>query len=213
MELKIVQFEKRNIFLLKLMFIVKLVSSKCLLRNRHLRNIYRDERGSISLVVITLFLISISMILISVNVASVALAKRSLTQATESAAQRGVRNLDKAAYYSGEFDLTTQVKNLFGIGPTDPGIPIDCSKAKNDAQGAIADWSSGSTSLRRIEITEFTIVSIECDGFGIQLVTSARSKLPMQVAFFGLESVEISAKVSVTNKRTGGFAPFGKRIS
>jgi hypothetical protein len=179
----------------------------------NLKSIHRDERGSISLLVITLFLIAISMILISVNVASVSLAKRSLTQATEAAAQRGVRNLDKAAYYSGEFDLSTQVQNLFGVGPSDPGIPIDCSKAKNDAQGAIADWSNGSDSLKRIEISDFSLVSIECDGFGIQLVTSARSKLPMQLAFFGLESVEISARVSVTNKRTGGFAPFGKRIS
>jgi len=88
----------------------------------------RSESGSISLVVMALFIVSLSSILVVTDVAAVAIAKRSLTQASEAAAQRGVRNLDKTSYYRGEFDLTTQAQNLFGVGPSDPGVPIDCSK-------------------------------------------------------------------------------------
>jgi hypothetical protein len=172
----------------------------------------RDESGSISLVVMALFIVSLSSIFVITDVAAVAIAKRSLTQATEAAAQRGVRNLDKTSYYRGEFDATTQARNLFGIGPPDPGIPIDCSKALGDAEGALADWSSGPSSLRRVEITNLTINQIQCDGFGIQLITQATAKLPLVLPFFNLDSVEISSKVSTINTRAKGFSPFGIRI-
>ena len=174
--------------------------------------ILRSERGSISLVVMALFVVSLSSILVVTDVAAVAVAKRSLTQATEAAAQRGVRNLDKSSYYKGEFDVTTQARNLFGIGPSDPGVPIDCSKALGDAEGALADWSSGPKSLRRVEITNLTISRIDCDGFGIQLVTRATAKLPLVLTFFNLDSVEITSTVSTTNMRAKGFSPFGIRI-
>ena len=172
----------------------------------------RSESGSISLVVMALFIVSLSSILVVTDVAAVAIAKRSLTQASEAAAQRGVRNLDKTSYYRGEFDLTTQAQNLFGVGPSDPGVPIDCSKALGDAEGALADWSSGPNSLRRVEITNLKISRIECDGFGIQLVTQATAQLPLVLPFFNLDSVEISSKVSATNTRAKGFSPFGIRI-
>lgn len=170
------------------------------------------ESGSISLVVIALFIVSLSSILVVTDVAAVAIAKRSLTQVTEAAAQRGVRNLDKSTYYRGEFDATTQARDLFGIGPTDPGVPIDCSKALRDAEGALVDWSGGPNSLRRIEITNLKISRIECDGFGIQLITQATAKLPLVLPIFNLDSVEISSKVSTTNIRAKGFSPFGIRI-
>ena len=52
---------------------------------------YKDERGSISLLVLVLFLISVVTSLVITDVAAITMAKRSLTQATEAAAQRGVR--------------------------------------------------------------------------------------------------------------------------
>ena len=172
----------------------------------------RDERGSISLVVITLFLVTVMTSIVVTDIASVAIAKRSLTQATEAAAQRGVRNLDLRAYYSGEFDLTTMAGNLFGIGPDDPGVPINCSKALGDAQEALIDWSNGDKSLRRSEITALRISTIDCDGFGIQLITEATARLPIAIPIFKMESIQISARVSTTNTRKAGFSPFGIRI-
>jgi hypothetical protein len=172
----------------------------------------RDERGSISLVVISLFLTTVMTSIVVTDIASVSIAKRSLTQITEAAAQRGVRNLNLRTYYAGEFDLTTMASNLFGIGPDDPGVPIDCSKALGDVQGALADWSQGDKSLRRSEITALRINAIDCDGFGIQLITEATARLPISVPIFKVDSVQISARVSTTNTRKAGLSPFGIRI-
>lgn len=172
----------------------------------------KNERGSISLVVFSLFLTTVTLILVATDIAAVGIAKRSLTQATESAAQRGVRNLNKSAYYNGEFDATTEVRNLLGIGPSDPGVPIDCSKASDDAQGALMDWSRGPKSLTRVEITNLRISSLQCDGFGIQLVTRATARLPFVIPFANIDSFEIYSNVSTENKRAEGFSPFGIRI-
>lgn len=174
-----------------------------------IRKFHRDESGSISLVVLALFLTTISSLFVITDVAAVGVAKRSLTQATEAAAQRGIRNLDKRAYYKGEFDATTQVENLLGIGPKDPGVPIDCSRAIGDASGALSDWSSGPKTLRRVEITNLSISQLDCDGYGIRLITRATVVLPLVLPFINLSSVEISSTVSTTNQRAKGFSPFG----
>lgn len=176
------------------------------------KKLLHDEKGSISLVVIALFLVTVAAALVVSDIASIAIAKRSLTQVTEAAAQRGVRNLDLSKYYSGEFDLTTMASNLLGIGPKDPGVPIDCSKALGDAQGALADWSNGDKSLRRSEITSLRIRAISCDGFGIELITEATARLPIAIPIFKVDTVVIGAQVSTTNSRKAGFAPFGIRL-
>ena len=89
-----------------------------------------DERGSISVLIIALFLITISLVMITTNIATISLAKRTLTQSAESAAQRGAHFLDEEAYYRGKFNVITMAQNLFGQGPEDPGVPIDCEKAQ-----------------------------------------------------------------------------------
>jgi len=169
--------------------------------------LYRDEKGSISLLVLALFLISVITSLVITDVAAVTMAKRSLTQATEAAAQRGVRNLNHEAYYSGEFDLSTMAGNIFGVGPKDPGVPIECAKALVDSQGALAEWAGGPGSLRRIEFSEIAIRDIQCDGFGIQLLTAATAHLPIVVPFLKIEKIVVTARVSTTNKRKAGFLP------
>ena len=66
--------------------------------NQMIRRFIRDERGSLSVLIMSLFLTIVATLLILTNISSVYLAKRSLTQITEAAAQRGVRNLDLDAY-------------------------------------------------------------------------------------------------------------------
>ena len=172
----------------------------------------REEHGSISLIVLTFFLISVITSLVITDSAAVTIAKRSLTQATEAAAQRAVRNLDRDAYYSGEFDASTMVGNILGIGPKDPGIPIDCSKALGDSEGALADWGRGPRSLRRIELIDIAIRDIQCDGFGIQLITSATAQLPIVIPLLKIDKVLITSRASTTNTRKAGFSPFGIRV-
>ena len=173
---------------------------------------YKDEKGSISLLVLALFLISVVTSLIMTDVAAVTMAKRSLTQATEAAAQRGVRNLNREAYYFGEFDLSTMAGNIFGVGPKNPGVPIDCFKALGDSQGALSEWAGGPESLRRIELSDIAIRDIQCDGFGIQLLTTATAHLPIVIPFLKIESIVVTARVSTTNTRKAGFSPFGIRV-
>ena len=172
----------------------------------------RDERGSISVLVLMFFLITVVTAILITDIAAVAIAKRSLTQATEAAAQRGVRNLNLGAYYSGEFDMSTLVGNIFGAGPSDPGVPIDCAKALGDSQGALADWAGGPRSLRRVELSEVSISDIQCDGFGIQLITTATAHLPIVIPFFNVSKVVVTSRVATTNTRKAGFSPFGIRI-
>lgn len=172
----------------------------------------KEERGSISLLVLTFFLLTVITSLIITDIAAITVAKSSLIQATEAAAQRGVRNLNREAYYSGEFDLSTMASNAFGVGPKDPGVPIDCSKALGDSQGALADWAGGPRSLRRVELSEVTITDIQCDGFGIQLITVATARLPIVIPLFNIEKIVVSARVSTTNTRKAGFSPFGIRV-
>ena len=176
------------------------------------RGFLKEERGSISLVVLTLFALTVMTSLVITDIAAVAIAKLSLTQATEAAAQRGVRNLNRSAYYSGEFDVSTMIGSALGIGPKDPGIPIDCSKALGDSQGALADWAGGPNSLRRVELREVNIKDIQCDGFGIQLITTAFAQLPIAIPMLKIDRVLISSRVSTTNTRKAGFSPFGIRV-
>ena len=62
----------------------------------------KDERGSLSVVIIGLFVITVASLMVMTDIATVMVAKRSLTQATEAAAMRGVHTLDRDTYYSGK---------------------------------------------------------------------------------------------------------------
>ncbi len=104
----------------------------------YLREFWRDEKGSISLLIMSLFMASLLVSVTLTNISSIYLAKRALTQATEAAAQRGVRNLDTDSYYQSEYNLWDFAENLLGEGETDPGIPIDCVKGRVDATDALS---------------------------------------------------------------------------
>jgi hypothetical protein len=48
---------------------------------------FKDDRGSISVLTIALFLITICLVMITTNITTVTIAKRNLTQSAESVAQ------------------------------------------------------------------------------------------------------------------------------
>ena len=66
-----------------------------------LKERFKSEAGSISVIVIGLFVITVASLMVMTDVSSIIVAKRSLVQATEAAAQRGVHTLDKSKYYQG----------------------------------------------------------------------------------------------------------------
>ena len=55
-------------------------------------------------------------LVILTNISSIYLAKRALTQASEAAVQRGVRNLDLQMYYQSDYNFWQFAWNLTGEG-------------------------------------------------------------------------------------------------
>ena len=107
-------------------------------------------------------------LVILTNISSIYLAKRALTQASEAAVQRGVRNLDLQTYYQSDYNFWQFAWNLTGEGETDPGIPIDCQKGRHDALSAMAKWMQLSDSKRtangRENLEDIRVNRVECDG-------------------------------------------------
>jgi hypothetical protein len=159
------------------------------------RQLLQDDRGSLSILILAFLLASILVLMALTNISSVYLAKRALTQGTEAATQRGVRNLNFEKYYEKQSILQDN----------DPGIPIDCSQGRKDSLDAMDNWiklskyevkSLGRANLIAVEISEF-----RCDGYEISLSTLARVKLPFAVPVFGIEEVQIRSQVSSIAER------------
>jgi hypothetical protein len=172
-----------------------------------------DERGSISILTIALFLITISLLMIMTNIATVTLAKRTLTQSAESVAQRGAHFLDEDAYYSGKFNAITMVQNLFGQGPNDPGVPIDCQKAQAGIAEAIEDLANESELLIDKGAHNLEIVEIVCDGRDLRVALQVEVDLPFQIPLLNLRSVTLISSATTFNQRNNGLYLFGYRVS
>lgn len=159
------------------------------------RQFLRDEQGSLSILILALLLASILVLMALTNISSVYLAKRALTQGTEAATQRGVRNLNFEKYYEKQSILLDN----------DPGIPIDCSQGRIDSLEAMDSWISLSKnevqSLGRANLIDVEISEFRCDGYEISLSTLARIKLPFTVSLFGIEEVQIRSQVSSIAER------------
>jgi hypothetical protein len=161
----------------------------------------RDERGSLSVLIMSFFLTIVTTLLVLTNISSVYLAKRSLTQITEAAAQRGVRNLDLDAYYRSQYNATKLALNVLWDGERDPGIPIDCQKGASDAINSIAQLSSGAGGLTRENLSEIKVVDIDCDGYQISLRTSATVALPFILPFTGIKELQVVSEVGSFGER------------
>ncbi len=173
----------------------------------------RDERGSISILTIALFLITVTLIMISTNVAAVTVAKRTLTQSAQSAAQRGAHFLDEDAYYTGKFNVITMAANLLGRGPEDPGIPIDCDLARGGIAEALEDLSRESHLLIDKGVSDLKVLEIACDGRDIRVALQANVALPFQLPFLEIRTVSLRSAATTFNQRNNGFYLFGYRIS
>lgn len=166
-----------------------------------IRRLSRDDRGSLSLLTMSLFVTSLIIVAVLTDISSVYLAKRSLTQATEAAAQRGSRNLDLDMYYRGEYNLTRFLIGLTGQGERDPGIPIDCSLGQRDAINTLHDWSNSGPSIMRRSMSAITLIDSQCDGYELALKTSSVASLPFVLPFVGIDKVRIYASVGSIDER------------
>lgn len=173
----------------------------------------RNERGSISILTIALFLLTICLVMITTNIATVTVAKRSLTQSAESVAQRGAHFLDEEAYYTGKFNVITMAQNLFGGGPEDPGVPIDCDQAMKGISEALGDLARDSEILIQKGVHHLQVSEVDCDGRDIKVSLTAHVDLPFQLPFLKLSSVKLESSATTFNQRNNGFYLFGYRFS
>jgi hypothetical protein len=166
-----------------------------------LQRLMREERGSLSVLILGLFMTTLITLIILTDISAVYFAKRALTQATEAAAQRGVRNLDMEAYYRGKYNATQLLINLTGARESDPGIPIDCSKGSEDVKAAVSDFSRDRENLLSRQIGVIRIDKISCDGYQLSIETSSSARLPFVLPFIGVDEVQIRSQVGTFDER------------
>ena len=148
-------------------------------------NALAEEKGSISILTIGLFLIAVALLILITDVASISVSKASLVHASEAAAIRASHSVDLGAYYRGDTDVT---------------IPIDCQSAYQRATEEISLWTQSDGSIHRPELVQIWMTDFSCSGNRVQLSTSAQAILPFRLPQSG-SSVEIHATVEAQSDR------------
>ena len=173
---------------------------------------FKSETGSISVIVIGLFVITVASLMVMTDVSSIIVAKRSLVQATEAAAQRGVQSLDKDKYYQGKGNMFT-VPLAMATQRAHPVIPIDCTRGGVEVLLELKSWSSDESDMKWHQLKGIELTNFDCDGASLEISTRSEMKLPFQVPFSKTNSVFLTATAGTTNKVQEGFYLFGIRIN
>ena len=176
-----------------------------------LRKKLSSERGSISVVVIGLFVITVASLMVMTDVSALIVAKRSLVQATEAAAQRGVHTLDKSEYYQGKGNMFTAPMAI-ATHRAHPVIPIDCARGGFEVLLELNSWSNDERDMKWQQLKGIQLTSFSCDGTSLEISTRSEMKLPFKVPFTTTDSVFLSATAGTTNKVQEGFYLFGFRL-
>ena len=176
-----------------------------------LRRRLSSEKGSISVVVIGLFVITVASLMVMTDVSALVVAKRSLVQATEAAAQRGVHTLDKSEYYQGKGTVFTAPMAI-AIDREHPKIPIDCDRGGLEVLLELNSWSNDQSDMKLRQLKGIELTNFSCDGTSLEISTRSEMKLPFKVPFTTTDSVFLTATAGTTNKVQEGFYVFGIRI-
>lgn len=171
------------------------------LLGRRLKAICKDERGSISVITIGLFVVLMSLALVLTDISSIYLAKRTLSLASESSVQYGMKNLDAESYYSGEYNFSQLLVNSLGQAEVDPGVPIDCEAGLSDVRQVLRAWQSASPATKRENMKEMSLSDFQCDGFQIYIETSAIARIPIPIPFINIDEVRIYAHAGAVGER------------
>ena len=182
------------------------------IRARELSQKFSGEEGSISLLIIGLFIVTIFSIMVMSDIGSIAIAQRSLVQASESASQRGTHELDLDNYYKGKGTIFTPLIRSRYSTTNARRIPINCSSGYSEVVKELRDWSASSSAQKRIELGEITLESFECDGYGIAISTRVIAKLPFAIPLTSMNQIQLHAGVATENQRSEGFYLFGHRL-
>lgn len=176
-----------------------------------LRRELSAETGSISVVVIGLFVVTIASLMVMTDVSALVVAKRSLVQATEAAAQRGVQSLDQSEYYQGKANIFT-VPMAIATQREHPVIPIDCRRGGVEVLLELNSWSNDDGDMKWQHLKGIELTDFSCDGSSLQISTRSEMKLPFKVPFSTTDSVFLTATAGTTNTVQEGFYLFGVRV-
>ena len=176
-----------------------------------LRKRLNPDRGSISVVVIGLFVITVASLMVMTDVSALIVARRSLVQATEAAAQRGVHTLDKSEYYQGKGNMFTAPMAI-ATNRAHPVIPIDCARGGFEVLLELNSWSNDEGDMKWQQLKGVQLTSFSCDGASLDISTRSEMKLPFKVPFTTTDSVFLTATAGTTNKVQEGFYLFGIRL-
>jgi threonine dehydrogenase-like Zn-dependent dehydrogenase len=191
-------------------FLVKENLKRCLLKIKYLHLI---DEGSLSLLIIGLFVAAITALMIITDVAVVANAKRTLDQATEAAAMRAVQNLDKSSYYSGKHTLLTSAYMALGNSDyADERIPIDCDAGWREASDEMSTWMSTSSNMKTLQIKDFAITMYDCVYDVVHIETQANVKLPFPAPFSSVDQFAVKSSITTQNEKKKGLWLFGYRL-
>ena len=179
--------------------------------HRYVRKKLASESGSISVVVIGLFVITIASLMVMTDVSALIVAKRSLVQATEAAAQRGVHTLDKSEYYQGKGNAFTAPMAI-ASQREHPVIPIDCTRGGIEVLMELNTWSNDEGEMKWQHLKGIQLTSFSCDGASLEISTRSEMKLPFKLPFTTTDSVFLTATAATINTVQEGFYLFGIRI-
>jgi len=170
-----------------------------------------SDTGSISVVVIGLFIITVASLMVMTDVSALIVAKRSLVQATEAAAQRGVHTLDKSEYYQGKANMFT-APIAVATHRAHPVIPIDCARGGVEVLLELNAWSNDESDMKWQQLKGIQLTNFSCDGASLEISTRSEMQLPFKVPFTTTNSVFLTASAGTTNKVQEGFYLFGFRV-
>ena len=176
-----------------------------------LRQKLKVETGSISVVVIGLFVITVASLMVMTDVSALIIAKRSLVQATEAAAQRGVHTLNKSEYYQGKANMFT-VPLAIATHRAHPVIPIDCGRGGVEVLLELNSWSRDQSDMKWQQLKGIQLTQFQCDGDSLFIETRSEVNLPFRVPFTSTDSVFLKASAGTANEVQEGFYLFGFRL-
>jgi hypothetical protein len=104
------------------------------------------------------------------------------------------------------------VQKLFGEGPTDPGIPIDCDAAQMGINEALEGLYLEKKLLISERIQGLNVSEISCNSQDIRVELVAVVTLPFQLPFLNLDRVTLKSAATTFNQRNNGFYLFGIRL-
>ena len=179
----------------------------------HIIKVNKNESGSLSLLIIGLFIAALSALMIVTDVAVVANAKRTLDQATEAAAMRAVQNLDQNAYYSGKHTILTSAFATIGASSAiENRIPVDCNKGWQEVSDEMSTWMNSVSNMKTLQIENYEITMYDCVYDVVHLETKARVKLPFPAPFSQLDRTTIYSSITTLTEKDKGLWLFGWRL-